>query len=101
MNDYLIPANAKKSTMILGFFTTLDLIVFGIGITFTVVMLLAINSSDFTTLLLILLPALTSATLVMPVPHYHNVMQLLINIFSYLFKQKRYKWRGWCVYDEK
>lgn len=101
MNDYLIPANAKKSTLILGFFTPLDLIVFGIGLTFTVVMLLVIDTSEFTTMILILIPALISATLIMPIPYYHNIMQLLINIFSYLFSQRRFKWKGWCVYDEK
>lgn len=101
MGDYLIPANAKKSTLILGFFTSLDLIIFGIGITFTIIMLLTVTTSDMTTLILIILPALTSAALVMPVPHYHNVMQLLINIFSFFLSQRRYRWKGWCMYDEK
>lgn len=101
MNNYLIPANAKKSTMILGFFTPLDLIVFGIGVTFTVIMLLTINSNSFGTLILIIVPSLVSALMVMPVPHYHNIMQLLINIYSFFFNKRRYKWKGWCCYDEK
>lgn len=100
-NSYLIPANAKKSTLILGFFTPLDLTVFGIGITFTIIMLLTISTSDITTMVLIILPALTSATLIMPVPHYHNVMQLLINVFSFFFSQRCYKWKGWCIHDEE
>lgn len=101
MDNYLIPANAKKSTLILGFFTSLDLIIFGIGITFTIIMLLVITANDLKTLVLILLPALTSAFLVMPVPYYHNVMQLLINIFKFFFSNRRYIWKGWCMYDEK
>ena len=100
-NSYLIPANAKKSTLILGFFTPLDLIIFGIGVGFSVIMLLTIATSDFVTMLLIVLPALTSGLLVMPVPHYHNVLQLLINIFSFLFNQRCYKWKGWCINDEE
>ncbi|MBO5095455.1 MAG: hypothetical protein J6B98_01080 [Bacilli bacterium] len=100
-NSYLIPANAKKSTLILGFFTPLDLIVFCIGVGFSIIMLLTISTSDFVTMILIIIPALTSATLVMPVPHYHNVMQLLINIFSFLFSQRCYKWKGWCINDEE
>ena len=99
--SYLIPANAKKSTLILGFFTELDLVIFGIGVTFTIIMLLVIQTSDLLTMVLILLPALFSALLVMPVPHYHNIMQLLMNIFNYVFEQKKYKWRGWCILDDE
>lgn len=101
MDTYLIPSNAKKSTLILGFFTPLDLIVFGIGVTFTLMMLLVFNSMDTKTMIMILIPALISTTLVLPVPHYHNVLQLLINIFNFFTKQRQYKWKGWCFYDEK
>lgn len=100
-NTYLIPANAKKSTLILGFFTPLDLIIFGIGAAFTIIMLLTIQTSDITTMLLIILPILTATTLILPVPHYHNVMQLLINIFTYFSNQHSYKWKGWCIHDEE
>lgn len=99
MDANLIPSNAKKSTLILGFFNTLDLIVFGIGITFTVVMLLTINSSSLDVLIMIILPALISGLLIMPVPHYHNVLQLLINIYTYLMGKKNYKWKGWSMYE--
>lgn len=99
MDTNLIPSNAKKSTLILGFFTTLDLIVFGIGITFTIIMLLTISSSSFSVLIMIILPALISGLLIMPVPHYHNVLQLLINIYTYLINQKNYKWKGWGMYE--
>lgn len=101
VQTYLIPANAKKSTLILGLFNPLDLIVFSIGAVFSVLMLLVIQTSDWVTMILIILPALTSALMVMPVPHYHNIMQLLVNIFNYFFGQKKYKWKGWCVLDEQ
>ena len=97
---YLIPANAKRSGLILGYFTMIDLFIFGFGVLTTVIMLLVIQSNDFTTLFMILLPALISAFLVMPVPHYHNILQLLVNIFTFISKQKRYKWQGWCVWYE-
>lgn len=100
-NTYLVPANAKKSTLILGFFTPLDLIIFGIGVAFTLVMLLVIQSTSFKTLVLIVLPALASATLVLPVPYYHNVLQLLINIFNFFFSQRKYRWKGWCILDDE
>ena len=82
--NYLIPANSKKSMLILGFFTTLDLIVFGIGVVLTFGMLV-IGSQDnnIVKTIIILLPALISAFLVLPVPHYHNIMQLIINIIKF------------------
>lgn len=40
MNNYLIPANSKKSQLILGFFTPIDLILFGSGVGITLILLL-------------------------------------------------------------
>ena len=95
--NYLIPANSKKSEMILGMFTTVDLILFLTGVGLTVIMMLAIRTNSFWTMMLILLPALISAFLVFPVPNYHNILQLIINIYTFYFvRQRTYKWRGWC-----
>ena len=100
MNGYLIPANSKKSSMILGLFTPTDLIIFGSGLGLTVIMLLAIHADSLLGMLLILAPALISAFLVFPVPNYHNVLQLIINIYSFYFiRQRVYKWKGWCYKD--
>ena len=76
MNNYLIPANTKKSKLIFGFFTVLDLIVFGVGCTITLILLFIFQSMNFQTALVVLLPAVISGFLVIPVPNYHNVMQL-------------------------
>lgn len=100
MKNYLIPANSKKSQLILGFFTPFDLVVFSLGVVLTVILLLVVQSSEFTVMLLILLPLLISTFLVLPVVYYHNVMQLLINIFTYLFNVRRYYWKGWCVNEK-
>lgn len=94
---YLIPANSKKSEMILGMFTTVDLILFLSGVGLTVIMLLAIHTNSLAGMLLILLPAMIASFLVFPVPNYHNILQLIINIYSFYFiRQRTYKWRGWC-----
>lgn len=94
---YLIPANSKKSEMILGMFTTVDLILFLSGVGLTVIMLLAIHTNSLVGMLLILLPAMIASFLVFPVPNYHNILQLIINIYSFYFvRQRTYKWRGWC-----
>ena len=97
MGNYLIPANSKKSMLILGFFTGIDLIIFGIGVTFTLIMLVVIKTTQIQYMILILLPALISAFLVMPVPNYHNMLQLLTNIFTFFASRRRYYWKGWCV----
>lgn len=101
-NGYLIPANSKKSMMILGFFTLIDLIIFGVGCLITLTLLFLFNDKvEMGVLILLLSPALISTFLVMPVPYYHNVLQLLTNIIMFVFGRKRLYWKGWCIYDEK
>ena len=95
--NYLIPANSKKSMLILGFFTPIDLIIFGIGVTFTLIMLMVIRTNNIWVMLLILSPALVSAFLVMPIPNYHNMLQLLRNIVDFYTGRRRYYWKGWCA----
>ena len=101
LDTYLIPANAKRSTLILGWFNPMDLIIFSIGVLFTLVMLLTIKSTEIDVMILILLPALTSATLVLPVPHYHNVIQLLINIINFFSERRNYRWKGWSILEDE
>ena len=98
MNNYLIPANSKKSQLILGFFRGIDLILFGFGVGITLILLLTIQSANMGVMILILAPALITGFLVMPVPNYHNVLQFIVNIYTYLSERRRYYWKGWC-YD--
>ena len=99
-NQYLIPANSKKSMLILGYFTPVDLVVFIMGVAFTMILLFIVQTSTIKLLLLVILPALISALLVLPVPHYHNVMQLLTNFYDYYTKNRKYCWKGWCATSE-
>ncbi len=92
--NYLIPANSKKSGMILGLFTPIDLIIFGSGVGLTLILLIALQAASLSTIIAILSPALISGFLVFPVPNYHNVLQLIINMVTYFFKPKDYIWRG-------
>lgn len=94
--SYLIPANSKKSQLILGFFTFTDLILFGAGVGLTLILLLVIQSANISIMLLILSPALVTGFLVMPVPNYHNVLQFIINVYSFYSEKRKYLWRGWC-----
>ena len=99
MNNYLIPANTKKSQYILGFFTPTDLIIFLVGCAWSIIMLILVNSLSLTILILIMLPAFTASFLVMPVPHYHNVLQLIINVLNFYSNRRQYYWKGWSIYE--
>ncbi len=94
---YLIPANSKKSMLILSFFTPFDLMVFGFGVGFSVLLLLIVNTQSLGLLLLMLTPGLISTFLVLPIPNYHNVMTLIMVVYQYFTNRRRYVWRGWCV----
>lgn len=98
-NNYLIPANTKKSQLILGFFTPTDLILFIVGCVVSLILLLIVKNFTLGLGILIMMPALISAFLVMPVPHYHNVLQLLTNILNFYTNRRQYYWRGWCIYE--
>jgi hypothetical protein len=96
-NNFLIPANSKKSQLILGFFTGFDLAVFLGGVVFSIILLCLIKSDNLMVMLGLASPAILAAFLVAPVPNYHNVMTLIGNIYRYSTGRKKYYWRGWCV----
>lgn len=75
-----------------------DLILFGSGVLITLVLLLTIQSAEISVMVLILCPALITAFLVMPVPYYHNVLQFIVNVYTFFSNRRRYYWKGWC-YD--
>lgn len=96
-NNYLIPANSKKSMLILGMFNKLDLIVFGTGLLITLIFMFTMSADSLKGAIIILVPALVSTFLILPIPNQHNVMTLIINIYNYYSNRRRYFWRGWCV----
>ena len=101
-NGYLIPANSKKSMLILGFFNPTDLIIFGTGLVITFVLLFALNTNSLKQAAFIIAPAIFAAFLVLPVPNHHNVRTFVKNIYTYFSNRRRYFWRGWCIkYGEK
>ena len=97
MGNYLIPANSKKSMLIFGVFTTFDLMVFGTGVLFTMILLLTIKTDNIYIMILLILPALSTGTMVMPIPNYHNVAGFLSSLFDYYSNRRNYIWKGWCV----
>lgn len=100
-NQYLIPANSKKSILILGFFTPVDLVVFIMGIVFTVGLLITIQTSTIKLLLMVISPALISTFLILPIPYYHNILQFISNIYYFFTRNRKYYWKGWCATSEE
>lgn len=96
-NSFIIPANSKKSQLILGFFTGFDLLVFLLGVGISVLLLCLVKSNSLVVMLGLASPAIIAAFLVAPVPNYHNVMTLIGNIYRFTTGRKKYYWRGWCV----
>lgn len=98
---YLVPANTKKSTLIMGFMRPIDLIIAGVGLAITIATLLIVSSSDNTfVMLLACLPAIIAGLLILPIPNYHNTLVAIQSILRFYRERRKYIWRGWCIYDE-
>ena len=96
MNEYLIPANTKNGQLILGIFRTSDLIILISGVLTTVMILAIIPITSTLGTILALSPGIICAMLVAPVPYYHNVLNIIIEIYDYLTSRQTYRWKGWC-----
>ena len=100
MNGYLVPANAKKGTLIFNIFRPLDLIMFGTGALVSLLLLVIVNSNDSILVLISCLPVAITGLLVVPIPNYHNVLCAIQSIYRFFIEKRNYKWRGWCFYEK-
>lgn len=98
--NYLIPANTKKGQLILGFFMPIDLIIFGSGLIISLLLVMILPMSITWVAVLAITPGLVTGLLVLPVAYYHNVRQLIVEIYQYFTKRNRFVWKGWCFLDE-
>lgn len=100
MNGYLIPANAKKGTLIFNIFRPFDLMLFSTGILVTLLALAMVPSTNMLLVIIAMLPVLVTGILVFPMPNYHNVMCALISIYKFYTERRKYVWKGWCFYEQ-
>ena len=98
--DFLIPANSKKSMLILGVFDLFDLILFASGIGVSILLLILINPSSLLMAIIDIAPALICGFLVMPIPNYRNTRILLTEVYTFYTRREKFIWKGWCVKDE-
>lgn len=101
-NSYLIPANTKQGQLIFGLFRPIDLILLGSGVITSLIMMFILPLDSIGTTLIALAPGLICAGLVLPIPHYHNVLVVITEFFGFLTSRQKYIWKGWCASsDEK
>lgn len=97
-NEYLIPANSKKSMLYLNLFNKVDLIIFGSGIAATLILiLLNIGTTSLRDIIIILLPVLVCSFLVIPLPNVHNVRTFIKNVYLFYTNPRTYYWKGWSL----
>src|SRR5574344_745075 len=88
-NQYLIPANSKKSMLI-----------FCVGICMTILLLIILPTENVAVAICCVIPGLIAAFLVLPVPNYHNMLQLIAIILNFYTERQKFIWKGWCYRDE-
>lgn len=102
MDDYgyLIPANTKKSTLILGILRPVDALILGGGVAISIGLLFAFSNAGTILMIVGCIPMVIGLVLVLPIPHYHNTLVALQSIMRFYNEQRNYKWKGWCIYNE-
>lgn len=98
--SYLIPANTKKGQLILGLFEPIDLIIFGTGLLISLLLVMILPMDQTIVAVFAIAPGVVTGILVLPVAYYHNVRQLIIEIYNYFTSRNRFIWKGWCMKDE-
>lgn len=96
MGNYLIPANTKRGQLIFGLFREIDLIIFIVGAALTFILMLVLPLDNTVMAVIALAPVLICSLLVAPVPYYHNVMTLMVEIYHFFTERQRFVWKGWC-----
>ena len=100
MNLFIIPANSNQGKLIFSLFTKFDLILVSSGFAITLLSLMIFTINSFQMFVIIMLPALITALLVVPIPNYHNVYTVIKEIIQFFYKRRNYRWEGWCSLDE-
>ena len=95
-DQYLIPANTKRGKLILGWFRPFDLILFGTGILMTMIFLAFIPMDNVMVTIIVLAPAVITGFLVVPVPYYHNILNIVVEMYQFYTGRRQYLWEGWC-----
>ena len=95
----MVPANAKKGTLILNMFRPFDLMLFGGGCAVSLLLLAIFPSFGLWGTLSFCLPGAVTGLLVLPIPNYHNVLCAIQSMLNFYNNRRSFRWRGWCFYE--
>ena len=96
MNNYLIPANSKKSMLIFGLFNKIDLWIFAVGVSVTLLLLIFLPIEELLWAIIAISPGLVCGFLVLPIPNYHNVRTFIKSAYRFFTTRQKFIWKGWC-----
>lgn len=99
--DYLIPANTKKSQLFFGIYNKFDLILVSSGVALTLLLMLFMDVSNLKIAIITILPGSITVFLTFPIPNYHNVLTIIINVITFFTTRQDFVWKGWCVEDDE
>lgn len=74
----------------------MDLGILAGGILVTLLLMATSEMSSPIITILVLSPAVICGFLVLPVPYYHNVLNIIIELYEFLTNRQTYRWKGWC-----
>ncbi len=98
--QYFIPANSKRSLLILGLFKPIDFGIFITGLFFSFLLLLILPTGTMVVAIVAVLPGVVASFLVMPLPNYYNVRTFIANAWQFYTTRQKFIWKGWCVLSE-
>ena len=78
----------------------IDLIIFLSGLIVTFILVIFLPMQITWVAILSITPGVICALLCAPIAYYHNVRQLLIELYQYFTRRNRFVWKGWCYKDE-
>lgn len=93
---YSIPANSKKSMLIFGLFTKVDLIIFAVGMVVSLLCLAVLPIQETLWAIVALAPGLICGFLVLPIPNYHNMRTIIKEAYIFYTIRQNFVWKGWC-----
>lgn len=103
MNQYLIPANSKRSMLIFGLFEPIDLIILGVGLFISIILAAIFYSQESSVgeIFEMMSPFIVTVVMVLPIPNHRNLWQLTVHIYEFFTNRRQYIWRGWCVLNDE
>lgn len=98
-NNFLIPANSKRSLLKFGVFNNTDLFIFLVGIGISLLLLAALPVEEIVFAIIALTPGAICALLVLPIPNYHNVRTIIRLAYEFYTTRQQFIWKGWLFDD--